>query len=128
MVILITGKKGSGKSHYAKLLQEELIQEHYQVKWLDGDVFRKETGNADYTDEGRLRNLMDAAEIARAYEMKGWIVLLSFIMPQKRYRDKMRNRLSTSRIVYIPGGTLWEGTKYERPTEREMKVKYIQGF
>ena len=124
MVILITGKKDSGKTHYARLLKQELLAEDYQVKWLDGDVFRKETGNKDYSEEGRKRNLTNAAMIAAEYEAKGYIVLVSLIAPYKKFRDKMRSYWEESRIVYIPGGTLWEGTRYEIPNNREMEVKH----
>ena len=93
-----------------------------------GDVFRRTTGNTDYRDEGRLRHLTNAANAAKEYESKGWIVLMSFIMPRKRYRDKMRKLLEVSRIVYLPGGTLWEGTTYQRPTEREMETRYNHTF
>ena len=47
MVILITGKKGAGKSYYAQKLVEELKAEDYKVYWLDGDKFRAEKGNTD---------------------------------------------------------------------------------
>ena len=124
MVILITGKKDSGKTHYARTLKEELEAEKFNVTWIDGDVFRKETGNKDYTDEGRRKNLRDAAEKAAHWESKGHVVLVSFIAPRKSFRDMMRGLWEVSRVVYIPGGTLWEGTTYQRPNEREMEVKH----
>lgn len=126
MVILITGKKGSGKSTYAKRLKAELEAEDFEVVWLDGDVFRAETQNNDYTMEGRRRNLHQAAEIAAAHEAKGRVVLCSFIAPTKALRKMMRRHWAISRLVYIPGGTLWEGTTYERPSDRELEVYYNQ--
>jgi len=124
MVILITGKQGSGKTTYAKRLMQEFEAEHFKVKHIDGDVFRKETGNTDYSDEGRQRNLMGAASLAAEYEKRGYKVLVSFIAPYKRLRNKMRSQWEISRIVYLPGGALWEGSRYERPTEREMEVRH----
>ena len=124
MVILITGKKGSGKSTYAQRLKAEMEAEAYRVIWLDGDLFRKEMKNDDYTDEGRLRNLRDAAKAAADYERLGYTVLLSFIAPKKSFRKMMRSYWEVSRVVYMPGGTLWEGTTYERPSEREIEVKH----
>lgn len=124
MVILITGKKGAGKSHYARALVEELNDEAYSVRWLDGDRFRDATANQDYSDKGRERNLMSAARAAQEFEEMGNIVILSFVAPKKKWRDAMRKLWNESRIVYIPGGTLWEGTTYERPNEKEIKVRH----
>ena len=124
MVILITGKKGAGKSYYAQKLVEEMRSEDYKVYWLDGDKFRAKKGNQYYSDEGRIRNLMEAAEIAAEYEHIGYIVVMSFIAPRKEWRKMMRKKWQVSRVVYIPGGTLWEGTTYQRPSERELQTKY----
>jgi adenylylsulfate kinase-like enzyme len=121
MVILITGKAGAGKTHYAKTLKVELEKEGLQVKWLDGDDFREQTGNQDYSDDGRLKNLVHAARIAGRYEESGEIVLLSFIAPRRKWRDVMRSYWKDSRTVYIPGGKLWTGTIYERPSWEELK-------
>jgi len=107
MVILITGKAGAGKTHYAQILKEELEQEGKKVKWLDGDHFRERTGNKDFSDQGRLKNLVDAARIAGRYEREGYIVLLSFVSPQKEWREAMRSYWQKHRTVYIPGGKLW---------------------
>jgi len=124
MVILITGKKGSGKTHYANTLLAELQSELYKAHWIDGDKFRAIKGNNDYSDEGRIRNLMEAAKEAAEYEQAGYIVLCSFIAPKKKWRYRMRKLWECSRVVYIPGGTLWPGTKYEVPSEREMRTIY----
>jgi len=120
-VILITGKKNSGKTHYAKALMKELEDEGYKVKQFDGDTFRSKTNNHDFSDEGRVRNLMNAAKLAADYEKKRYVVLLSFVSPRMKWRYKMRSLWRTSRLVYMPGGTLWEGTTYERPDNNEIE-------
>lgn len=124
MVILITGKKGAGKTHYAKAMLSELEERAYKVVLLDGDKLRAETGNTDFSDEGRIKNLKKAAQLAAKYENEGYIVLLSFIAPRKKWRDAMRKYWEKSRIVYIPGGTLWEGTTYDIPTEEEYNMQF----
>jgi adenylylsulfate kinase-like enzyme len=128
MVILIVGKKGSGKSHYAETLKAELEKESYKVAWLDGDKFRAEKGNNDYSDEGRIKNLKDAAKEAAEYEDAGYIVLCSFIAPQKKWRNMMRKYWQVSRVVYLPGGELWPGTHFQMPSEREIETRYNYGF
>jgi len=123
MVILITGKAGAGKTTYAARLEEELVREGLRVARIDADDFRRQRQNKDYTDEGRWRNLKDAAEFAYELEKGGYTVLMSFIAPKKEWRDRMRDMWKQSRVVYIPGGTLWEGTTYETPTEDELNLR-----
>ena len=122
MVILITGKAGSGKSHYSQALVKELTDANIPVSTLDGDALRGETDNKDYTDKGRIRNLIHAASLARQREYAGDVVICSFIAPCKEWRNMMREFWDESRLVYIPGGTLWKGTTYEIPTEDEFEI------
>ncbi len=121
MVYLITGKQGAGKTHYATALAEELRQEGAQVRILDGDEWRALHNNQDFTDEGRLKNLCSAAEYAARLEAAGNIVLMAFIAPRKEWRNHMRTYWKESKVVYIPGGSLWTGTIYEKPDREELK-------
>ena len=93
---------------------------HVPVWLIDGDVFRNKTENQDYSDAGRFRNLISAALQAQHAEKMGYIVLVSFIAPKKDWRDQMRKHWFQSRVIYLPGGQLWEGTEYEQPTEEEL--------
>lgn len=119
MVILVTGKSGSGKSFYARHLAYEMESAGKAVKLIDGDVWRQQTHNRDFTDDGRLENLLSAAKQAQSYEEQGFTVVMAFICPKKIWRVQMRSMWLSSRLVYIPGGTLWEGTEYEMPDEKE---------
>ena len=122
MVILITGKAGAGKTHYASELKKELIQEGLGVICIDGDDLRVKDRNEDFSDQGRILNLTHAAELAKRYEMQGNIVVCSFIAPKREWRDMMRSYWKESILVYMPGGHLWEGTEYERPSYDELKI------
>jgi adenylylsulfate kinase-like enzyme len=120
MVYLITGKKGAGKTTYAVNLLKELRGIGNHVTWIDGDRFREETGNKDFSDKGRWNNLMLAAKRGQEAERDGNIVILSFISPRKEWRQDMRRQFKHSHLVYIPGGSLWEGTDYEVPDVEEL--------
>jgi len=119
MVYLITGKAGAGKSKYSNNLAAELREEGKRVYVLDGDEWRNKQGNHDYSDEGRLENLMSAAEFAQEMETAGITVIVAFISPKRAWRDNMRALWQKSHLIYIPGGTLWPGTTYERPEDDE---------
>jgi len=125
MVYLITGKARAGKTTYATRLTEELSASGHQVLHLDGDNFRRERDNQDFTDEGRLRNLMEAANVARRAEADGQTVVMSFIAPRREWRDAMRKLWKISRVIYIPGGSLWDGTTYESPTDDELTTVHL---
>src|SRR4030043_1546598 len=120
MIYLITGKRGAGKTHYARALAEELKANGRPVKILDGDTWRKDTSNKDFSDQGRVDNLMSAAGMAKTYEEQGYDVVMAFMAPRREWRDRMRRMWRLSRMIYIPGGTLWEGTTYEPPTDDEL--------
>jgi adenylylsulfate kinase-like enzyme len=125
MVILVTGKAGAGKTTYGKRLAEEYKAEGRKVIMIDADEFREERGTTkpeDFSDEGRISNLMEAAKLAAEFEKKGYIVILAFIAPKEEWRDMMRKLWEMSVVVYIPGGTLWPGTIYERPTFDELTL------
>ena len=122
MVYLITGKQGAGKTYYAEALASELEREGKTIKMFDGDRWRIEHSNQDFSDEGRIQNLMSAAKEAQRCESNGYVVIMSFIAPRREWRDRMRGLWKESRVIYIPGGSLWEGTDYEKPTEEELKL------
>jgi len=122
MIYLITGKAGAGKTHYARALTRELQEEGRDVRMIDGDDLRVQQSNQDYTDAGRVQNLMYAAELAKRYEQQDCDVVLAFIAPRRIWRSDMRRMWKQSVVVYIPGGSLWEGTTYEKPTDDEFKV------
>lgn len=122
MVYLITGKKDAGKTTYGKRFAEELKADGHKVIMIDGDEFREKNKNDDFSDEGRIKNLMSAAEMAAEFEEKGYIVILAFVSPRREWRDMMRKLWMMSAVIYIPGGTLWPGTTYDRPTDGELTM------
>lgn len=126
MVILVTGKKDAGKTTYANRLVQEMLDADIDAVALDGDVYREETGNFDFTDKGRLRNLMGVAAVAAGLEKQGKIVAVAFVSPKREWRNMMRTLWKESRIVYLPGGTLWPNTTYEVPTNDEYQIRKLK--
>lgn len=122
MVYLITGKQGAGKTHYADEFARELKSEGMKVWRLDGDAFRAQNENHDYSDDGRMKNLMAAAKQAAEFESSGFIVVMSFIAPKREWREAMRTHWRHSCVIYVPGGKLWPGTEYERPKDIECSL------
>jgi adenylylsulfate kinase-like enzyme len=120
MVILVTGKAGAGKSTYAARLAEELKADGISVRVIDGDEERKLYENWDFTDAGRYRHLIEMAKLASLSETRGLTVIVAAIAPKASWRREMMAMWSNSKIVYIPGGELWEGTEYERPGMGEL--------
>jgi len=116
MLFLITGKAGAGKTHYSNQLAKELKDAGKKVFVLDGDVFRAQMKNDDFTDEGRIANLEEAAKIGTKKEEEGYIVIMAFIAPMQKWRDVICSYFKEYRVIYIPGGKLWEGTEYEVPS------------
>lgn len=125
MVILITGRKDAGKTTLGMLLCDVLRTAGVSAVMLDGDEYRKETSNKDFSDEGRKRNLLGAAEVAKEIEAEGKTVIMAFVAPKKEWRDAMRDKWRKSRIVYLPGGTLWPNTTYEVPDEDELQTRTL---
>ena len=123
MVILITGRANAGKTHYGAQLAKELILEGLNVSMIDGDTHRDKTNNKDFTDKGRIDNLTSAADLAAELEEHADVVIVAFVAPRQEWRDMMRKKWKKSRVVYVPGGTLWEGTTYEKPTDEELETR-----
>ena len=122
MVILICGKKDAGKTTHARRLAAEYGAAGQAAMVLDGDEIRYETNNRDFTDLGRRSHLIKMAELAAKLESQDIVAIVACMAPKKEWRDMMRSMWTASRLVYVPGGELWQGTKYESPIIGEFDV------
>ena len=119
MVLLITGKPNSGKTHHAHQLAQELRGEGKLVRVLDGDDVRKSNNDNDYSDDGRRNHLIRMATLAAKTEEADVIVIIAAVSPKREWRNAMRAMWKNSRLVYLPGGSLWKDSVYERPQDDE---------
>ncbi|MFH2094375.1 MAG: adenylyl-sulfate kinase [Bacteroidota bacterium] len=123
MVYWITGRKNAGKTTYAHKLRDELKRisnGQDTVLILDGDDVRIYFPRG-FSDDDRRENIMTIARIAAIAEKQGIIVIVACVSPRRCWRDEARKMFSESRLIYIPGGTLWENTTYEEPDTEELE-------
>jgi len=105
MVYLIIGLPGAGKTTKALELHEALLREKKMPLVIDGDSLRAYTGNNDYSNEGRMRNTIDAATIAAKKKRKGWSVIIAMVCPLVRQREVFMNIFKEElRIIHLEGG------------------------
>lgn len=120
MVYFFTGKKGAGKTTSALKLALRLTKAGEQVVLLDGDTVRRYRPTG-FSDEEREEHIMTVAAYAAILEAQRFVPIISLVSPKKEWRQKARMLFKESKLIYIPGGTLWEGTTYEEPDREELK-------
>lgn len=113
MVVFITGKSGAGKTTLANKLKvrDSVI--------LDGDDFRIyfPTG---YSLKEKEEHIEKMGRTAALLEKQGFLVIVSAILPTKKLRKTARSFCKDSFLIYLPGGSMWEGTEYETPENEEL--------
>ena len=120
MVYFITGRKGAGKTTSALKLALELTKAGELVVLLDGDTIRRHRPTG-FSDKEREEHIMTAAAYAAILEDQGFVPIISLMSPKREWRQKARKLFRESKLIYIPGGTLWEGTTYEEPDREELE-------
>lgn len=90
MIIWFTGQPGAGKSTLAQALAYALRSAGQRVAAIDGEEVRHQTGNLDFSEMGRLRNVRTGQQRAVELEAKGFIVVASFVSPQRAMRDTFK--------------------------------------
>lgn len=86
MKILICGLPGSGKTTLAEKLSEE-IATNYPVEWVNADELRQQTGDWDFSIEGRIRQAKRMRAIALAAEAQNIVAICDFVCPTKELRQ-----------------------------------------
>jgi adenylylsulfate kinase-like enzyme len=93
MIVLLFGQPASGKTTLAKKFED----------WfhIDGDEWRKITGNQDYSDEGRKRNIKSAFDLALHIEKMNIKVVLSFVTPFEELRQYLYDNAKDCSLIYL---------------------------
>lgn len=118
MVILITGKADSGKTTLGNQLRILTHGLH-----LDSDQVRN-IFPCGFSDQERENHIKRMGELASLFEFQNKIVIVSAILPRKRWRDRIRNKAQESCTIYLPYGTLWKNSVYEEPDNQEIDFYY----
>lgn len=122
MIINITGQPGSGKTTIAREL-EKIIKKPIVI---DGDELREIFVNKDYSEEGRRKNIMNAYNIARFLEAKGFIPIIALISPYQDLREDLKGQSTVSEIYVttsqVRGREHFFAQDYVPPQEDFLKV------
>jgi len=92
MIILLTGKPGSGKTTLGRLLLASFAGANYPTLHIDGDAWRVMSANKDLSQSGREWNIRTAfaAAIAVHEVDPDGIVIVSMVAPYRALRDALK--------------------------------------
>jgi adenylylsulfate kinase len=96
MIINLTGQAGAGKSTIAKELEKIL----YNSIIIDGDELREIFVNKDYSEDGRRKNIINAYNIARFLESKGFTPIVALISPYEDLREDLKS-IAKVKEIYV---------------------------
>ena len=88
---------------------------------IDGDDLRNITYNKDYSEDGRIKNVSNAQNIARYLSNKGKVVVVSLIAPYRSMREELKSSSEMTEIYVhtdeIRGRSKNHVENYEAPLE-----------
>lgn len=102
MIYWFTGQPGHGKTTLALALIRRLRGQGNEPFHVDGDALRSLTDNADYSREGRVRNVERAQSIARFLHDQGHQVVVSVVAPFRDQREALKAALGPDLLeIYV---------------------------
>ena len=102
IVVWIVGLSGSGKSTLARGLENELYQQGYLTKILDGDNLRSGiNNNLTFTESDRVENIRRAAEVSKLFANCGVVTICSLISPTKEIRKMAKEIIGEDRYYEV---------------------------
>lgn len=125
MIYLFTGQPGSGKTSIGKLLINFLSKDKKTIQ-IDGDDLRTIFNNADYSENGRKKNIERAHDIAYFLNEKDFDIVLTMVSPYRELRDRLKSKAKILEIyVYtseIRGRESFFVENYEKPIENFIEI------
>jgi len=106
MIYWFTGQPGVGKTVQAtklkELLQTEKRNWRKDVFHIDGDDLRELTLNKDYSEAGRVQNIMNAQLLSFFLIQKGCDVVVSLVSPYKELRERFKTQCGNNIVeIYV---------------------------
>lgn len=119
MIYWLTGQPGAGKTTLARVLKTALERQGRKVTWIDAHDWRAKTGNTDYAEAGRRRNIAEAQESAEFLAALGENVICSFVSPYRDLREALKARAEVVEVYLhtteIRGREHYHVSNYEPP-------------
>jgi adenylylsulfate kinase-like enzyme len=92
MIYWLTGQPGAGKTTVALALKSALQKQSHPVVHLDGEFLRELTGNKDFSEAGRMKNIKAAQQLAAKLHADGVVVVASFVSPYRSIREEFKSK------------------------------------
>jgi len=124
MVYIIAGSKNSGKTTLAYHLKKILEGCNKSVVIFDGSEIREEFP-IGYSDGERWNRICMISKLAVIFEKQGVIPIIALVLEKRKWRNDLRRRFSSSRLIYISGGRKLEGDIYDVPNSKSEEI-YIK--
>ncbi len=128
MIFWFIGQPGAGKTVLGKKLVKFFRQQNIPVFHIDGDNLRKLTQNFDYSEDGRVKNIKQAQELAQRNLEEGKQVVVSVVAPYKKLREEFKKTMGDQFIEFFVHTTKERGREhfhvkgYEKPTKNFIDI------
>lgn len=129
MIIMFTGQPNSGKTTLALELVHRLheIRKDVTATIIDGDSLRKITRNADYSKDGRRKNVKSAINLAiNSDTSSNDYTVVALVSPFRDLRELLKNNSKhTVKEIYLHSSRLREGKMveyYEQPLNNYLDI------
>ena len=129
MIIMFTGQPNSGKTTLSLELVHYLheIRKDVTATIIDGDSLRKVTRNADYSKDGRRKNVKSAINLAiNSDTSSNDYTVVALVSPFRDLRELLKNNSKhTVKEIYLHSSRLREGKMveyYEPPLNNYLDI------
>lgn len=100
--VWFTGLSGAGKSTLANAAESALYERGFHTYLLDGDNVRLGLNeDLSFSERDREENIRRVAQVAKLFADAGLIVIVAFISPFRRDRERARSLFSPSEFVEV---------------------------